>query len=79
MLKTFRELQRLAEREGMTKVRIEGGTPHGRLTGLLDGREVEFPVSANRGNPRGAHFMRMNIRHKRREMEELQRGRSGAA
>jgi hypothetical protein len=70
MLKTFRELQRLAEREGMTKVKIQGGSPHGRLTGVLDGREIEFPVSmGTRLNPRGLRFMRMNIRHKRREME----------
>lgn len=79
MLKTFRELQRLAEREGMTKVKIQGGSPHGRLTGVLDGREIEFPVSmGTRLNPRSLQFVRMNIRHKRRELE-LQMGRSGEA
>jgi hypothetical protein len=71
MKKVYREVIRLAEREGVIDVHLKPGMPHGRLTGLLEGKPISLVIGGNAlGNPRGAHFIRQNIRHLKRQQGE---------
>lgn len=63
MKKSFRELMRMAEGEGVAQVAIDRGTPHDRLTGLVDGAPFELVISRNNLDaPHGHARARANIR-----------------
>lgn len=48
MKKSERELIRMARNCGWEKVRFEPGTPHGRIIGIANGKEVECVVSLSK-------------------------------
>ncbi len=43
--KVNRDLIRMAEAEGMNRARIVGGSPHARLCGEVNGKQIEIVVS----------------------------------
>ena len=71
-----REIVKLAEAEGWTKVRIEGGNPHHRLVGLVDGEIVEIVVSVTKAlvNRHNMRCVRKNMR-RAAEAARKQRGK----
>lgn len=53
-----KEYIRIAESEGLENVRVEGGSPHGRLIGQIDGHTIVLVVSLTKG---AFHFPRRKL------------------
>lgn len=70
-----REIVKLAEAEGWTKVRLEPGNPHGRIVGFVDGEMVEIVISVTKAlaSRHNIRCVRKNIR-RAAEAARKQRG-----
>ena len=68
--KSFRELLRMAEDEGVEDAWVDYGTPHDRLVGTVDGDAFEIVISRNcLDAPKRRAMARANIRREVTKMK----------
>jgi len=72
MKKEFREAIRLARAEGVERPYVEGGDPHARLRGLVNGRAFTMVFSATKAfaDQRCQMATKLNIRREVRRLRE---------
>lgn len=71
MKKAYRDIARMAEREGIDHPRVEGGSPHGRLIGYVGGRPISLVISATKWDKaRCLMSTKLNIRREVRRLRE---------
>ncbi len=69
--KSFRELLRMAEDEGVEDAWVDYGTPHDRLVGTVDGDAFEIVISRNcLDAPKRRAMARANIRREVAKIRE---------
>lgn len=69
MKKEWRELERMAEQEGVFRPRVIASQPHARIIGDVDGRTISIVVSVTKAfsHARCQKCTRLNIRRAVRE------------
>jgi hypothetical protein len=72
MKKEHREIVKLAEREGVQRPKILGGTPHSRLIGHVGGVPISVVVSATKAAAT-AHNLRCTKANIRKAVAQAQK------